>query len=62
MLGEEIPFCLVGGREAVEKLGVLRRWELLLIKGRHAHTITGPGVYGSSFKYVKMMKSEGTRS
>jgi hypothetical protein len=41
VLREETPFCLDGGREAVEKLGVLRRLELLLIKGRHSHTITG---------------------
>lgn len=53
MLREEIPFCLDEGKEAVEKSGVLRRLERLLIKGRHAHTITGPEVYGSSCKYVK---------
>lgn len=62
MLREEIPFCLDEGKEAVEKSGVLRRLERLLIKGRHAHTITGPEVYGSSFKYVKMMKGVGTGS
>lgn len=56
MLREETPFHLDGGREVVEKLGGLRRLELLLIKGRHTHTKTGAGVYGSSFKCMKMMK------